>query len=70
MNNKVIIGILVFLVILSGGLGYYSYTICQQINYLGEQLTSFQINQTAQIDAINSELASFREQFLAKTSDL
>ncbi len=38
MANKVIIGILVLLVILVGGTGYYSYTLSQQIDCLGARL--------------------------------
>jgi len=56
MANKVIIGILVLLVILTGGIGYYSYTLNQQIDDLGERLTGFQTEQTARIDAISDEL--------------
>ena len=42
MTNKILIGILVFLVVLSGALGTYSYTLSQQINALSEQLAVFQ----------------------------
>jgi len=42
MINKVLIGILVFLVILSGALGAYSYTLSNQINALSEHLAVFQ----------------------------
>jgi len=58
MLNKVIIGILVLLVVLVGGIGYYSYTLTQQIDDLGEQLTDFQAEQAAKIDAVNDELGS------------
>ena len=47
MINKVLIGILVFLVILSGALGAYSYLLTREIDTLGEQLTVFQDNFTA-----------------------
>jgi len=50
MANKVIIIILVFLVILSGGAGYYSYTLNAQVNSLSDQLSSFQTEQAAQTD--------------------
>lgn len=42
MTNKILVGILVFLVVLSGALGTYSYTLSQQINGLSEQLAVFQ----------------------------
>ena len=35
MANKIIIGILALLVILMGGIGYYYYTLSQQIDDLG-----------------------------------
>jgi len=60
MTNKVVIGILVFLVILSGGLCYYSYTLSQQIYSLGTQLTAFQEEQAAIIVDLNDELTIFR----------
>jgi S1-C subfamily serine protease len=47
MINKVLVGILVFLVILSGALGAYSYLLTREIDTLGEQLTVFQDNFTA-----------------------
>jgi len=56
MANKVIIGILVLLVVLTGCIGYYSYTLNQQIDDLGERLTGFQTEQTARIDAMSDEL--------------
>lgn len=60
MSNKVIIVILVFLVMLSGGFGYYSYTLSQQIDLLSGQLTVFQQQQAGRIDAVSNELTSLR----------
>ena len=37
MTIKVIIGILVFLVIISGGLGAYCYLLSQQVDYLNDK---------------------------------
>ncbi len=42
MTNKVLVGILVFLVVLSGALGTYSYTLSKQIDALSDQLAVFQ----------------------------
>ena len=70
MANKVIIGILVFLVVLCSGLGYYSYTLSQQINSLGGQLSVFQIEQAARIDAVSGELTTFRGETLTRISSL
>jgi len=56
MINKVIIGILVFLAIISGGLCFYAYTLSQQIDSLSVQLTGFHQEQAAQIGAVSNEL--------------
>ncbi len=56
MANKVIIGILVLLVIIAGGNGYYSYTLKQEIDDLGSQLTAFQIEQGERISAVSDEI--------------
>ncbi len=56
MMNKVIIGILVLLVVFTGGIGYYSYTLNQQLDDLGERLATFETEQTTRIDAVSDEL--------------
>ncbi|MCK4862764.1 MAG: trypsin-like peptidase domain-containing protein [Dehalococcoidales bacterium] len=56
MMNKVIIGILVLLVIITGGIGYYSYTLNQQLDDLVERLATFETEQTTRIDAVSDEL--------------
>jgi S1-C subfamily serine protease len=77
MANKVIIGILVLLVILMGGIGYYSYTLSQQLDNLGERLTifserltTFEMEQAARIDAVNDELFTLRSETLSSISTL
>lgn len=70
MANKVIIGILVLLLILMGGIGYYSYTLSQQIDYLGERLTVFEAGQTAQIEALGNELITLRKETTSSISTL
>lgn len=70
MTNKVIIGILIFLVVLSGGLGYHSYTLSQQINSLGEQMAALQTEQATRIDALGGELATLRGEILTRFGDL
>jgi len=62
MVNKVIIGILVLLVILTGGIGYYSYTLNLQIDDLGERLVVYQTEQKARIDAVSDELGGLRQE--------
>jgi S1-C subfamily serine protease len=70
MTNKVIIGILVFLVMLSGGLGYYAYTLNQQIYWLSEQLTVFQAEQANRVDAISDKLNTLSVETLTRVSHL
>jgi S1-C subfamily serine protease len=60
MSNKIIIGVLVLLVILVGGSGYCSYTLNQQIDYLGKQLTTYKIEQAARVDVLRDELSTLR----------
>ncbi len=70
MANKVIIGILVLLLILMGGIGYYSYTLSQQIDYLGQRLTTSEMEQAARVDAISDELITLRTETLSSISTL
>lgn len=70
MTNKVIIGILIFLAVLSGGLGYHSYTLNQQINSLGEQMAALQTEQARRIDTLGGELTTLRGEILTRFGDL
>ena len=70
MTNKVVIGILIFLVALSGGLGYHAYTLNQQINLLGEQMTVLQTEQATRIDTLSSEFTTLRGEILTRFGDL
>ena len=70
MTNKIIIGILIFLVALSGGLGYHAYTLSQQINFLGEQMVVLQMEQATRIDTLSSELTTLRGEILTRFGDL
>jgi len=60
MAQKVIMGILVVLLVLMGGMGYYFYTLDQHIDQLGERLTAFEAEQASRIDAISGELGNLR----------
>jgi len=62
MTNKVITGILILLVILSGGLCFYSYTLYTQIGFLNWQLTALQEEQAARIGAMSDEIINLREE--------
>ena len=70
MANKVIIGILVFLVVISGGFGYYLYGLNQQVDSLSGQLVALQAEQASRIDAVNDELAAFRGETLTGVDNL
>ena len=70
MFNKVIIGILVFLVIVNGGVGAYSYSISQQIDTLSEQLASFQEEQETRVAAVSDEFTALRGETLTRIDKL
>ncbi len=70
MVNKLVIGILVLLVIFTGLIGYYSYTLNRQIDDLGERLTAFEIEQAARVDNISDELSGLRMDTLGKLGAL
>ena len=60
MFNKTITVILVLLVIITGGIGYYSYTLSRQLDDLGERLAAFETEQATMIDTLSRELTDFR----------
>lgn len=70
MTHKVIIGILVFLAIFSGSLGYYSYTLNQQIGYLNEKLIVFQEEQVTWVAAVSGALTNLRGETLTQVGNL
>ena len=65
MANKVIVGILIFLLILGGGLGAYSYTLKQQIEVISAQLEVYHKKQTAQIGTVRDTVTTLRGETLA-----
>jgi S1-C subfamily serine protease len=60
MANKVIVGILVLLLVLMGGIGYYLYTFNQQFDRLQERITASETEQSSRIDAVSGELGNLR----------
>ena len=70
MINKVIIGMLIFLLVLVGAIGTYSYNLSQEINALTQQLSVFQKEETARIGTLSSELTTFRGETLARIKTL
>ncbi len=71
--NKVIVAILIVLVIISGGLGYYSYTLNQQMyalsDSLNQQLFDLQVEQANQTAEIDQEFATVRAEMTAQTGN-
>ena len=65
MHNKFIIGALVFLVILTGYLGYYSYTLDRQVKALGDELKVMLGEQADQVNRLNDEFKVFQGDTLA-----
>jgi len=84
MFNKVIIGILVFLLVLTGALGTYAFNLAEEIDTLGkqlrvsqdeidtlgEQLIVSQKAQAAQVSILSDELVTFRGETLARINTL
>jgi S1-C subfamily serine protease len=60
MANRLIIGILVLLVVLTGGIGYYSLTLNRQVDNLSERLATYESEQTARVRAVSDNLAALR----------
>lgn len=72
--NKVIVAILIVLVIISGGLGYYSHTLNQQIyalsDSLNQQLFDLQVEQANRTAEIDQEFAIARAEMAAQTDNV
>ena len=62
MANKITIGLLIFLLLLAGGFGYYAYTSHQQMNLMREELNAFQVEHAAQADALSDGLLSLKDE--------
>jgi S1-C subfamily serine protease len=67
---KPMIVLLALLMAICGGLGYYSFSLNQQVDLLGEQLDSFRSEQAVQVGELDSNLASFRTETLTGLSRL
>ena len=70
MINKVIIGMLIFLLVLTGALCTYSYNLSKEIGALTQQLSVFQKEEAAHISALSGELTTFRGETLARIETL
>ena len=62
MANKITIGLLIFLLLLAGGFGYYACTSHQQMNLMREELNAFQVEHAAQADALSDGLLSLKDE--------
>jgi S1-C subfamily serine protease len=60
MTNRWMIGLLVLLVVISGGAGYYSFTLNRQVDRLSERITVFEDEQKSRVEAVSSELGTLR----------
>ena len=69
MFNRVIIGILIFLLLLTGALGFYAFRLTEEIGALGEQLAVSQQQQADEIGALSRELTAFRTETLASNRE-
>ena len=65
MVNKITIGLLVLLLFFVGGFGYYTYTFHQQVNMMRVELNTFQNEQAARTEAIQSEIMSLNNELRA-----
>ena len=70
MVNKVTIGLLVLLLFFVGGFGYYTYTFHQQVNMMRVELNTFQNEQAARTEAIQSEIMSLNNELRAGLDNL
>lgn len=70
MTNKIIIGLLIFLLVLVGGFGYFTYTFHQQVNLMREELNMSRSEQTAQVEAARGELMSLRSELQTGLNNL
>ena len=70
MVNKVTIGLLVLLLFFVGGFGYYTYTFHQQVNMMRVELNTFQNEQAARTEVIQSEIMSLNNELRAGLDNL
>jgi serine protease Do len=69
MLNKAIIGVLIFVVVVTGALGTYTFRLGEEIDALSEQLSVSHQQQAAEISALHQEMATFKGEALASTRE-
>jgi len=62
MANKITIGLLVLLLLIAGGFGYYAYTSHRQIGLMREEVNVFQSEYAARARALTDELLSLKNE--------
>lgn len=70
MRNKILMGFLALLVIISGSVGYYSYTMSRQVKTVSEQLARLNSEQSNRIDTLSGELSLQKEEILSEMGEL
>lgn len=56
--NKVFIGLIAFLIVVSGGLGYWSSNLSGRISTLNDDTQAFKADTTGQFNTVNSDISS------------
>lgn len=62
MINKITVGLLVFLLVLVGGLGYCAWTFHEEINLMREEMNTFQNEHAVRTEAIRGEIMSLNSE--------
>ncbi|MCH8863987.1 MAG: trypsin-like peptidase domain-containing protein [Chloroflexi bacterium] len=70
MGNKILMGVLILLVILSGSVSYYSYTVSRQVEIVSEQLARLNSEQAERIDTLSGELTVQKTEILSEVGEL
>ncbi len=67
---KWVLTLAVLLVVAGGGLGYYSFSLGQQVDLLNRELDAVRSGQETQLQELNENLASFRNETIAGLGNL
>ena len=70
MRNKILMVFLALLIIISGGLSYYAYTVSRQVEILSDQLAGLSAEQAERISTLSGELSLQKEEVLNRVGEL
>ena len=70
MVNKIALGILILLVLYAAGVGFYSYTLHQDIGELEERFSVLEVEQSNRLDALDAGLDDLQDETLDKLGTL